>query len=167
MRAVVQRAESGSVTVNGDVVAAIGKGYVVFLGIEQSDTEAEAAYLARKIADLRIFEDDAGKMNLAIGEVSGEVLAVSQFTLCADVRRGRRPSFTEAARPEHAQPLYVRFCDLLREEGIRVATGIFQAHMAVSIVNDGPVTLWLDTESSNGRVRTLGQRGVTWATLAV
>lgn len=118
----------------------------MLLGIAHDDSDEEAAYLARKISNLRIFEDDEGKMNLGLAEVGGEVLAVSQFTLCADVRKGRRPSFTEAARPEQAQPLYDSFCEFLAQAGIRVSKGVFQAHMAISLVNDGPVTLWLDTE---------------------
>ncbi|HXF60251.1 MAG TPA: D-aminoacyl-tRNA deacylase [Caldilineaceae bacterium] len=145
MRAVVQRVTEASVQVNGEVVSRIGRGFLVLLGIAPDDGEAEAAYLAHKIAGLRVFEDEAGKMNLALADVGGAVLAVSQFTLYADMRKGRRPSFTDAAPPEHAEPLYRRFCQLLEAEGAPVAQGVFQAHMAVALVNDGPVTLWLDT----------------------
>jgi D-tyrosyl-tRNA(Tyr) deacylase len=145
MRAVVQRVSRASVTVEGAVVGEIGAGLLVLLGITHGDGEAEAALLAKKIAGLRVFEDNGGKMNLALADVGGAVLAVSQFTLYGDVRKGRRPSFTGAARPEQAEPLYHRFCQALAAEGVPVAEGVFQAHMAVSLVNDGPVTLWLDT----------------------
>ena len=145
MRAVVQRVSRASVTVDGAVVGEIGAGFLVLLGITHGDGEADAALLAKKIAGLRVFEDNGGKMNLALADVGGAVLAVSQFTLYGDVRKGRRPSFTGAARPEQAEPLYRRFCQALAAEGVPVAEGIFQAHMAVSLVNDGPVTLWLDT----------------------
>ncbi len=145
MRAVVQRVSEASVTVDGQVVGEIGHGFLVLVGIAPSDGEAEAAYLARKIVGLRVFEDDAGKMNLGLSEVGGSVLAVSQFTLYGDCRKGRRPSFTDAAPPDQADALYRRFCTLMEEEGVPVARGVFQAHMAVALVNDGPVTLWLDT----------------------
>jgi D-tyrosyl-tRNA(Tyr) deacylase len=115
------------------------------LAVEHSDGAREAALLARKVANLRIFEDDAGKMNRSVLEVSAGVLAVSQFTLCADVRKGNRPSFIGAAPPEMANPLYARFCDEVAAQGARVARGEFAAHMAVRLVNDGPVTIWLDT----------------------
>lgn len=145
MRALIQRVSEASVTVDGAVVGAIGTGFLVLLGITHDDGEAEAAFLARKIAGLRIFEDDEGKLNRALADVGGAVLAVSQFTLYGDARKGRRPSFTNAARPGHAEPLYQRFCALLRAEGIPVEQGVFQAEMKVALVNDGPVTLWLDT----------------------
>ena len=145
MRAVIQRVSEARVTVEGEQVAQIGRGFLILLGVSHSDGEAEAAYLARKIAGLRLFEDAEGKTNLGLSDVGGEALAVSQFTLYADARKGRRPSFTDAARPEQAQPLYRRFCELLAAEGIPVQRGIFQAHMQVALVNDGPVTLWLDT----------------------
>ncbi|MFN8493452.1 MAG: D-aminoacyl-tRNA deacylase [Caldilineaceae bacterium] len=145
MRAVIQRVSEASVTVEGEQIAQIGRGFLLLLGISHSDGEGEAAYLARKIAGLRLFEDAEGKTNLGLSDVDGKVLAVSQFTLYADARKGRRPSFTDAARPEQAQPLYLRFCELLAAEGIAVQRGIFQAHMQVALVNDGPVTLWLDT----------------------
>ena len=145
MRALIQRVSEASVTVDGRVTGTIGQGFLVFLGVTHTDGEAEAAYLARKIAGLRVFEDDAGKMNRSLADVDGSVLAVSQFTLYGNVRKGRRPSFIDAARPEQADPLYQRFCELLREQGVHVETGVFQAEMKVSLINDGPVTLWMDT----------------------
>ena len=145
MRAVIQRVSTAQVTVHGEEVGQIGRGFLVLLGVTAADGEAEAALLARKIAGLRVFEDDGGKMNLALGDVGGGVLAVSQFTLYADVRKGRRPSFIAAARPEQAEPLYQRFCSLLQAEGVPVAQGVFQAEMQVALVNDGPVTIWMDT----------------------
>ena len=150
MRAVVQRVSAASVTVDGAVVGQIGAGFLVLLGITHGDGPAEAALLARKIAGLRVFEDNGGKMNLALGDIGGAVLAVSQFTLYGDVRKGRRPSFTDAARPEQAEPLYRHFCQALVAEGVPVQEGVFQAHMAVNLVNDGPVTLWLDTATLAG-----------------
>ncbi|MEZ4769869.1 MAG: D-aminoacyl-tRNA deacylase [Caldilineales bacterium] len=145
MRALVQRVSQASVTVDGRVVGAIASGILVFVGVTHPDGEAEAAFLARKIAGLRIFEDEAGKFNLALADVGGSALVVSQFTLYGDARKGRRPSFTDAARPEYAEPLCQRFVELLRAEGVPVETGVFGATMAVQLVNDGPVTLWLDT----------------------
>jgi D-aminoacyl-tRNA deacylase len=145
MRAVVQRVFRASVSVDDIVVAAIETGYLVLLGITHHDGEEEARYLARKIAGLRLFEDADGKMNLALADVEGSMLVVSQFTLYGDIRKGRRPSFTDAATPGIAEPLYQRFCALLLNEGIAVQQGVFQAHMHVALVNDGPVTLWLDT----------------------
>ena len=145
MRAVVQRVSSAQVTVAGEVVGQIERGFLVLVGITHSDGEAEAHYLARKIVGLRVFEDDGGKMNLGLTDIGGAVLAVSQFTLYGDVRKGRRPSFIDAARPEQAEPLYQRFCQLLAAEGVAVEQGVFQAHMQISLVNDGPVTIWLDT----------------------
>ena len=145
MRALVQRVSRASVEVGGEEVARIGRGFLVLLGVGEGDGEAEAAWLARKVAGLRLFEDNAGKMNLGLADVEGEMLAVSQFTLYGDARKGRRPSFTRAARPEQAQALYERFCTIVEEEGTKVERGVFQAHMEVAIVNDGPVTIWLDT----------------------
>jgi D-tyrosyl-tRNA(Tyr) deacylase len=145
MRAVVQRAARGQVRVDGQVVGAIGAGLVVLLGVAEGDAEADAASLADKVAGLRVFEDEAGKMNRAVAEVGGAVLVVSQFTLLGDARKGNRPSFTAAAPPDRANALYERFCELLRAKGLTVATGIFRAHMEVELVNDGPVTLLLDT----------------------
>ena len=146
MRALIQRVSRASVQVEGEEAARIGQGYLVLLGVAGDDGEAEAAWLARKIAGLRLFEDDAGKMNLGLADVGGAVLAVSQFTLYGDARKGRRPSFTRAAPPEQARDLYDTFCTLLAAEGVPVETGVFQAHMEVSLVNDGPVTLWLERE---------------------
>ena len=145
MRAVVQRVSSAQVTVAGEVVGQIERGFLVLVGITHRDGEAEAHYLARKIVGLRVFEDDGGKMNLGLTDIGGAVLAVSQFTLYGDVRKGRRPSFINAARPEQAEPLYQRFCQLLAAEGVAVEQGVFQAHMQIALVNDGPVTIWLDT----------------------
>jgi D-tyrosyl-tRNA(Tyr) deacylase len=145
VKALVQRVSEASVTVGDRVVGSIGPGLLVLLGVEHSDGAREAALLARKVANLRIFEDDAGKMNRSVLEVGAGVLAVSQFTLCADVRKGNRPSFIGAAPPEMANPLYARFCDEVAAQGARVARGEFAAHMAVRLVNDGPVTIWLDT----------------------
>ena len=147
MRGLIQRVSEASVVVDGKTVGEIGIGYLVLLGISHADGEDQAAYLARKIAGLRLFEDEGGRMNCSLADVNGSVLAVSQFTLYADARKGRRPSFTNAARPEHAEPLYRRFCELLEEENVRVAQGIFQAEMEVSLINDGPVTIWLETET--------------------
>ena len=146
MRALIQRVSRASVHVDGEKVAGIGLGFLVLLGVADEDGEAEAAWLARKIAGLRLFEDDAGKMNLGLEDVGGSVLAVSQFTLYGDARKGRRPSFTRAAAPAQAQELYEMFCALLAAQGVPVEKGVFQAHMEVSLVNDGPVTLWLEQE---------------------
>jgi D-aminoacyl-tRNA deacylase len=150
MKALVQRVTEASVTVGDRVVGAIGCGLLVLLGVEHGDGEREAELLARKVANLRIFEDEAGKMNRSVLETGGGVLAVSQFTLCADVRKGNRPSFIGAAPPELANPLYARFCDQVAAQGAPVARGEFAAHMAVRLVNDGPVTIWLDTATLPG-----------------
>lgn len=146
MRALIQRVSEANVRVDGKIVGEIETGFLVLLGITHEDSEREADYLARKIAGLRLFEDADGKMNLGLADVGGSVLAVSQFTLYGNARKGRRPSFVDAARPEQAQPLYAYFCDVLQSQGIDVAQGVFQAMMKVSLVNDGPVTLWLDTD---------------------
>lgn len=145
MKAVLQRVAKADVTVDGSVVGRIGKGLLILLGVEQGDTEQDLAYLADKTAHLRIFEDAAGKMNLSVAEVGGEVLVVSQFTLLGDCRKGRRPGFTRAADPQRAEDLYRRFVDCLRQTGLQVATGTFQAQMQVGLVNDGPVTMLLDS----------------------
>jgi D-tyrosyl-tRNA(Tyr) deacylase len=145
MRAVVQRVSRAAVRVDGVVVGRIERGFLVLLGVTHNDGRAEADWMARKVAGLRIFEDDAGKMNLGLTDIDGAVLVVSQFTLYGDARKGRRPSFTDAARPEQAEPLIDYFIERLGEEGIPVQTGQFQAMMAVEMVNDGPVTLLLDT----------------------
>jgi len=146
MRAVVQRVSSARVEVEGEVTGSIGRGLLVLLGVGQGDTEKQAAWLAEKTAGLRIFEDDAGKMNLSVQDVGGSVLVVSQFTLYGDCRKGRRPSFTEAAPPDLADRLYQVFVSHLRALDIPVETGVFQAKMEVHLVNDGPVTIWVDTE---------------------
>ena len=146
MRAVIQRVSSARVEVNGEVTGSIGRGLLVLLGVGRGDSEKQAAWLAEKIGGLRIFEDDAGKMNLSMQDVGGSALVVSQFTLLGDCRRGRRPSFTEAAPPDEADRLYQEFVARLRALGIPVATGVFQAHMDVHLVNDGPVTILLDTD---------------------
>ena len=145
MRAVVQRVSKASVTVDTKVVGAIGRGVMILLGVTHKDEEEQARWLAHKIAGLRIYEDAEGKMNLGLLDVGGEALVVSQFTLYGDCRKGRRPSFTHAARPEVAEPLCERFIELLREAGVgKVESGVFGAHMMVEIHNDGPVTLILE-----------------------
>lgn len=144
MRAVLQRVRRGRVTVAGREVGAIGRGFVVLLGFGHGDQAAEAEWLADKIAGLRLFEDAQGKMNLSLADVSGEVLVVSQFTLYADARKGRRPSFIDAADPELAQQLFTVFTSRLREHELQVYEGIFGAHMLVEIENDGPVTILLE-----------------------
>ncbi len=146
MRAVVQRVAEAWVEVNEQVVAQIGQGLLVLLGVSNEDTEEDARYLANKVAHLRIFEDEEGKLNRSVLEVKGSALVVSNFTLYGDCRKGRRPSFTDAAPPEKAEALYLRFCDYLQAEGVPVQQGIFQAHMHVGLVNDGPVTLLLDSK---------------------
>jgi len=144
MRVVLQRVNSGKVAVEGRTIAEIGLGVVILLGIGQGDGEEQARYLAKKIANLRIFEDEAGRINRSLLEVGGEAVVVSQFTLYADTRKGRRPSFTDAALPEIASPLVDRFALLLAERGVPTQTGEFGAHMLVEIANDGPVTIWLE-----------------------
>lgn len=148
MRAVVQRVKRAKVTVEGRVTGEIGIGLLVLLGVAQADTEADANYLTDKIAGLRVFEDKDGKMNLAVGEVGGAVLAVSQFTLYGDVRRGKRPSFDAAARPEQAKKLYDYFCTSIRMTGLRCEEGVFQAMMDVELLNAGPVTILLDSSKA-------------------
>ena len=145
MRCVIQRVTSASVEVAGEVVGKIGDGFMVLLGAQDGDTEADAKYCADKIAGLRVFEDAAGKMNLALSDVGGQVLLVSQFTLLADARHGRRPDFLQAARPEVAEPLCERVKAMIEEKGIRVETGRFRTHLEVSLLNDGPVTILLDS----------------------
>lgn len=145
MRAVVQRVSRASVMVAGEIVGRIGRGFLVLLGVEDGDGQDEAVYMAQKVAGLRVFEDADGKMNLGLAEVGGAMLVVSQFTLLGDCRKGRRPSFIQAARPELADELYRAFCAEVRGQGIEVETGRFQTHMDVELVNDGPVTLLIDS----------------------
>lgn len=145
MRAVVQRVTEGDVTVENQITGAIGAGYVVLLGVEDTDTEKDAEYLADKIVGLRVFEDAEDKMNLSLKDVGGQMLVVSQFTLLADARKGRRPNFVKAARPEQAKKLYDYFVKKVQEQGITVGEGVFQTHMLVRIHNDGPVTILLDS----------------------
>lgn len=149
MRAVVQRVRQASVTVDGVTAGAIGPGLLVLLGVAHEDTEASAAWLVEKILGLRIFEDADGKMNLSLLETGGALLVVSQFTLYGDTRKGRRPSFDRAARPEQANRLYERFVELARARGVEVQTGVFQAMMQVALVNDGPVTLICETPAAS------------------
>jgi D-aminoacyl-tRNA deacylase len=146
MRAVVQRVSRASVTVDGAIVGDIGKGLLVLLGIATGDDDSAADYLATKVAGLRIFDDENGNMNLALADVGGEVLVVSQFTLYGDMRRGKRPSFDRAARPEEAKRLYEYFVSRIRAAAIKCETGTFQAMMDVELVNDGPVTILMDSE---------------------
>ena len=145
MRAVVQRVSRASVTVEKEVTGAIERGFLVLLGVSEDDTQDDVIYLAGKIAGLRVFEDDAGKMNRSLDEVGGKILVVSQFTLLGDCRKGRRPSFIKAAAPELAEELYRSFVAEIRGQGIEVQTGRFQKHMDVELINDGPVTLLLDS----------------------
>ncbi|UPA30155.1 D-aminoacyl-tRNA deacylase [Terrisporobacter glycolicus] len=145
MRAVVQKVSSSKVTVDEEVVGQINQGLMVLLGVTHDDTSKDVDYMVDKITNLRIFEDAQGKMNLSLKDVNGEVLAVSQFTLYGDARRGRRPSFSDAARPEVANPLYEEFVQKMKNQGINVGTGKFGAHMMVDLTNDGPVTILLES----------------------
>jgi D-tyrosyl-tRNA(Tyr) deacylase len=148
MRAVIQRVNSASVVVENETVGAIDRGLLVLLGVSETDTEQDAIYLAQKIPDLRCFSDSDGKFNLSLLDIGGSMLAVSQFTLFGDCRKGKRPSFTEAARPELAVPLYEDFVQLARARGIHVETGKFGAHMDVHLINSGPVTLLVDSRKA-------------------
>ncbi len=145
MRCVIQRVSEASVTVAGEVTGKIGPGLMVLIGVREDDTEKDLRYMAEKVPHLRIFEDEAGKMNRSVMDAGGAILAVSQFTLYGDARGGRRPSFIEAARPEEANALYQRLVESWRAQGLQVETGRFRAHMEVALVNDGPVTLLLDS----------------------
>ena len=148
MKALVQRVASASVGVDGNTVGHINRGLLVFLGVSREDSEEEARYLANKIANLRIFPSEEGEFDLSALEIAGEVLVVSQFTLLADSRKGRRPSFTQAAPPDRAKKLYEFFVEQVRSADLKVETGVFQQHMLVDIHNDGPVTLWLESISN-------------------
>jgi D-tyrosyl-tRNA(Tyr) deacylase len=148
MRAVVQRVKESKVEVKGETVGAIGPGLLILLGVGEEDSEKDGAYLAEKVAHLRIFPDEEGRMNLSLMDTGGAALVVSQFTLWGDCRKGRRPSFVKAARPEKANALYEYFISLLEKKGLRVATGRFQEMMDVTLVNDGPVTLMLDSKKA-------------------
>lgn len=147
MKAVIQRVSRASVTVDGELVSEIKKGYMILLGVMDDDTREDAEILAKKTATLRVFEDDEGKMNLDIKQVDGEILAISQFTLCADVKKGNRPSFIRSAPPQEANELYEYFCEKLMENGVKnVYKGVFGADMKVDLLNDGPVTILYDSE---------------------
>ena len=145
MRAVIQRVSEASVRVEGEIIGKIGAGFLVLIGVEDGDTENDFKYIATKVPNMRIFEDENEKMNLSILDVGGEILAVSQFTLLGDARSSRRPSFIQAARPDTANPMYERLVQHWRDMGIHVETGKFGAHMEVSLINDGPVTMLLDS----------------------
>lgn len=148
MRALVQRVAEASVKVDGEIIGEIGAGLLVLVCAMDGDTEMQSAYLARKISKMRIFRDDAGKMNKSVLDQGGSVLVISQFTLAADTRSGNRPGFSTAARPEEGQRLYLDFVERLRSEGLAVETGKFAADMKVSLVNDGPVTIWIDSDQA-------------------
>lgn len=145
MRAVVQRVDRASVTVDGSVTGQSGRGLLVLLGVAEGDTDKDLQYMVDKVVGLRIFEDENEKMNLSVKDIGGELLAVSQFTLCGDCRKGKRPSFDKAAKPEIANAYYERFMELCRQAGLHVETGVFRAHMLVELVNNGPVTILLDS----------------------
>ncbi|SFH67777.1 D-aminoacyl-tRNA deacylase [Pisciglobus halotolerans] len=147
MKIVIQRTKDAKVTVEGKTVGHISHGFVLLVGISTEDTQEDVDYLVKKISKLRIFEDQAGKMNLSIKETEGEILSISQFTLLADTKKGNRPSFTQAARPEQSIPLYESFNQGLRQEGLKVETGIFGADMQVTLTNDGPVTIVIDSKN--------------------
>ena len=147
MKAVIQRVKYADVKVDGETVGKIGEGYMILVGVQEGDTKEDAEILARKTAGLRVFTDDEDKMNLSILDIDGEILAISQFTLCADVKKGNRPSFINAAKPDEANALYEYYCNQLKSNGVRkVEKGVFGAHMEVSLLNNGPVTILYDTE---------------------
>lgn len=147
MRALVQRIKRAKLSVGGKEISSCGKGLIVYFGVKKGDTEKELDFVVNKVANLRIFEDENGKMNLSVKDVCGEIMSVSQFTLYGDVKKGFRPSFTEAEEPQKASAIYDEFCDRLEKEGIKVARGIFGADMQIEYVNDGPVTIYVEKES--------------------
>lgn len=147
MRVVIQRSKQASVTVDGEVTGAIDKGYVLLVGLTHSDTLEDVQYVAKKVAELRLWEDESGKMNHSIVEHGGDILSVSQFTLYGETRKGRRPSFTDAARPEQALPLWEAFNEELKKHGLKVETGVFGAMMDVALINDGPVTVIVESKN--------------------
>ncbi len=149
MRVVLQRVIEATVEVEQKIIASIGKGFLLLVGFTHSDNQDDLVWMARKISSIRIFEDLEGKMNLPLSSVDGQILAVSQFTLYADIRKGRRPAFIDAAKPEQAQDLFNRFLDLLINEGLKVQKGVFGAKMKVRLINDGPVTLIIDSETAH------------------
>ncbi|HHU82732.1 MAG TPA: D-tyrosyl-tRNA(Tyr) deacylase [Firmicutes bacterium] len=150
MRVLIQRVTEARVVAEGKETGKTGQGFLILVGAGKGDTQADARRLAEKTVNLRVFEDAAGKMNLSLLDVGGGALVVSQFTLYADCRKGRRPSFTEAAPPEEGERLYLEYAKAIEEYGVRVATGVFGAHMQVELVNDGPVTIWLDSQELAG-----------------
>lgn len=147
MRAVIQRVSTASVAVNNQTIGNIGKGFLVLLGVADSDTEEDMHYLVKKITQMRIFEDEQGKMNLSLKDIDGSLLIISQFTLYASTRKGNRPSFSEAGAPEFSKDMYLKFIDACRKQGIHTEEGEFGAHMVVSLVNDGPVTITMDSQN--------------------
>ena len=152
MKAVIQRVKHAAVTVDGETVGKVGGGYMILVGVQDGDTDVDAELLARKTANLRVFTDENDKMNRSILDIGGEVLAISQFTLCADVKKGNRPSFAKAAAPAEANHLYELFCDELLKNGVKkVEKGVFGAHMEVELLNNGPVTILYDTEIWRGK----------------
>lgn len=152
MKAVIQRVNHASVTVDGETVGKVGEGYMILVGVQEDDTDADAEILARKTANLRVFTDADDKMNRSVLDIDGEILAISQFTLCADVKKGNRPSFMHAAEPREADRLYNLYCDELLKNGVKkVEKGVFGAHMEVDLLNNGPVTILYDTENWRGK----------------
>lgn len=152
MKAVIQRVKHASVTVDGETVGKVGEGYMILVGVSEEDTDADAEILARKTANLRVFTDENDKMNRSVLDIGGEILAISQFTLCADVKKGNRPSFMHAAEPHEADRLYNLYCDALLKNGVKkVEKGVFGAHMEVDLLNNGPVTILYDTEIWRGK----------------